>query len=213
VFEGYQSAVRDAYLRAFDGLRRDATAQHGHGVVGVAVNRRWLPGAQSVLEVTARGSVIRHGESPGLEEPFLSVLSSSDFAALLAGGCVPCGVAFGYAVLHAHAFTMWPPGITAVSSSVNQRQWDNVELEGLTTAVQHARRIAEQHLRADLAAHGADGAVGVAVSVELRDSPCAQGPGRLIEVTALGTAVTRFGPAANDIDVRLTFDSASRGTL
>jgi uncharacterized protein YbjQ (UPF0145 family) len=189
------------------GLRADATRMRGHGVVGVHIEREWVDA--STLKVSARGTVVRHAGSPRLDRPFLSAISSAEFASLLAGGWVPCGVALGYAVHHAHWATVAPYVVSRPVPSRRWAGWDNFELGELTEIVTEARMDAERQLRLSLTSIAADGCVGVDVSLDLRSSPCGgtDQMGKLVEVTALGTGIVRFGAASTmpqDLQILLT---------
>jgi uncharacterized protein YbjQ (UPF0145 family) len=204
--DGYRDAVTNGYRDAVAGLRADATRLRGHGVVGVRIEKEWADA--STLKVSARGTVVRHAGSRRLDRPFVSAIGSAEFASLLAGGWVPCGVALGYAVHHAHWATVTAGYAYGRGRNRRWPGWDNFEFSEFTEIVSEARVDAERQLRASLTSIAADGCVGVDISLDLRPSPCGKDQsGRLVEVMALGTGIVRFGAGSampQDLQILLT---------
>jgi uncharacterized protein YbjQ (UPF0145 family) len=107
-------------------------------------------------------------------------VSGQDTWALLAAGCAPLGLVFGFSVYH--------------SKTAFKRPRDCSEMTDLTDAVYSARELAMHRMQDQAAKLRADGVVGVSIEMNITRGPT-------ITFTAVGTAITTpkvrpddFGP-------------------
>ncbi|HVB76259.1 MAG TPA: heavy metal-binding domain-containing protein [Candidatus Nitrosotalea sp.] len=187
----YSQALRSARNLALE--RMSAEAAGSHGVVGVRLNLRWLDESARILEFTALGTAVRAAGREVSSAPFLSLLSGEEFAKLLRGGYVPCGVAMGISAL---AVAGSPVGNWAMMGP-------GYEVQEFSQAAARARTSAVSRMEEDLRRMGADGAVGSQVVARVQHQEGAGYPIRIVEFSAVGTAVMRFGRDDDPLDAVL----------
>lgn len=182
----YSAALIEARVLALDRMRQEAAVLGAHGVAGVRLNLRAFEGQVNVIEFTAIGTAIRRAGVEPLPRPFLSNLSGQDFAKLLHSGHAPAGLVMGLSVIHVH--TGW-------GAQWNLSSWYNSEIGDFSLAVSEARHRALGRLRQDVAAHGADGAVGSEVGLNVWRTTCSNNTDvedHVVQFFILGTAVSGF---------------------
>jgi uncharacterized protein YbjQ (UPF0145 family) len=172
---------------AVERMRAQARLAGGEGVVGVrlATAEITLDGPSNppaTRHFSAVGTAVARRDAPRARprRPFTSLLSGQDTWALLAAGCAPLGLVFGFSVYH--------------SKTAFKRPRDCSEMTDLTDAVYSARELAMHRMQDQAAKLRADGVVGVSIEMNITRGPT-------ITFTAVGTAITTpkvrpddFGP-------------------
>ncbi|WP_405487543.1 heavy metal-binding domain-containing protein [Streptomyces sp. NBC_00096] len=175
------AARRLALARAVDECR----ALGGDGIVGVEL--RVSEFTAETLEFTALGTAVRARSRVRPHRPFTSHVSGQDFAKLVNEGWVPTGLVLGIALETRHddfrtsRRTRWTAG--------------NMEVDGYTQLISHARRQARDQLALDAAKHGGDGVVVDEVELTLRENECPNfgyAHDLVAEAVCTGTSITRF---------------------
>ena len=176
-------------------LSQEAKLLGADGVVGVRLEMGDFEWGQGLLEFVALGTAVRKRNTPpGHGEPFVSALSGADHWALREAGSRPVGFCLGnctwYQVGDYQTQSAQMGGFFGGS-------WQNQELVGYTQAVYTARSAAMMRMRAEAAAVGGEGIVGVALHPEIHERSVGQGENRperrdlVATFTAIGTAVVR----------------------
>jgi uncharacterized protein YbjQ (UPF0145 family) len=173
-------AHTNAVAMAANRIERECGQVGGYGVVGVFIE---IAIERHHINVVLTGAAVAPtGAPPRVGAPFVSDLSSRDFALLLNAGWEPMGLAFGASFVHA-------PRRSA--GTALQQKTQNVELTTFTEALYSARESAMERMQSSALALSGTGVVAVQVS---------EGPmsfaNHAIAFTAWGTAV-RLGPAGH----------------
>lgn len=189
-FDGYEDTLRQNWSTVVDRLEDEARRVGAHGVIGVTAIEQRPSGGQSMMELQLIGTAVRVTGAPLLQRPFLSALGMEETLMLLLRGWVATGVVFGLSAVHVHSW--------AASPVLQGSTFSNAEMAGPTAGMQFARDRAEHNARAVLALTKGDGTVASAVELTRASHSCNRGgaSGVLIQGRFMGTAVTRFGPAA-----------------
>jgi uncharacterized protein YbjQ (UPF0145 family) len=179
----------EARRKAIGRMTAECQALGGHGVVGVRLTIGAFPAGG--LEFNAIGTAVTAPGAVPLATPFTSDLSGQDFAKLILAGWVPVGLVLGISVGARHDDWM----------TVNQTRWGsgNVEVQGFTELMNDTRHDARHQLERDVARHGAEGVVLQEMEVRVGEHECTMQEGRrdhVVEATIIGTAIARFGRAA-----------------
>ena len=178
----------DARHKAIDRMVAECAELGGHGVVGVRLSIGSFPAGG--LEFKAIGTAVVAPGAPlptGRRRPFTSDLSGQDFAKLIVKGWVPAGLVLGISIGSRHDDWL----------TVGQTRWGagNAEVIGYTELVNEARHDSRRQLEADVKRLGAEGVVIAAMDMRVRERECPVQEGRrdhIVEVTAIGTGITRF---------------------
>jgi uncharacterized protein YbjQ (UPF0145 family) len=178
----------EARHKAIDRMVTECAELGGHGVVGVRLSIGAFPAGG--LEFKAIGTAVVAPGAPlptGRRRPFTSDLSGQDFAKLIAKGWVPAGLVLGISIGSRHDDWL----------TVGQTRWGagNAEVVGYTDLVNEARHDSRRQLEADVKRLGAEGVVIAAIEMRVRERECPVQEGRrdhIVEVTAIGTGITRF---------------------
>ncbi len=170
---GASDAHNLAVHTASERLAKECSSAGGHGVVGVRVSAEVHP---HHVNVELTGTAVRPvGAKPHVGRPFVSDLSTRDFALLSNAGWMPLGLAFGASFIYA-------PRRDAAAAIRQSTQ--NVEMTNLTEALYAARESAMERMQSSGLQMSADGIVGVHVT---------EGPmsfaRHVMRFTAWGTAV------------------------
>jgi uncharacterized protein YbjQ (UPF0145 family) len=169
-----------AVSAAVQRIGRECAGVGGHGVVGMSVEISVSPHHVDAVLV---GTAVRPRQSgPPRGRPFVSDLSTRDFALLHQAGWDPRGLAFGASFVHAPRRR----AMTAV-----QQKSQNVELTNFTEALYAARESAMERMQASALEIGAKGVV----DVQIHEGPM-HFARHAIGFTAWGTAVVP-GPAGH----------------
>ena len=188
-FQPLVEAMDQARHAAVDRMIAECAALGGHGVVGVRLSRGSFP--LGGLQFTAAGTAVRRaGAAASPRVPFTSDLSGQDFARLITAGWVPAGLALGLAIRSRHDDR---------ATTRQARPWPgNAEVAGWTELVNQSRKDARCRLQEDVRRLGAEGVVLADMQMHVRVRDCPVTVGRrdhIVEVTLIGTAITRFSPA------------------
>jgi uncharacterized protein YbjQ (UPF0145 family) len=181
---GEITPASSAHGLAIDGaaqrIRQECRSAGGHGVIGVDIEV--TVESHHVTAVLVGTAVRPVGGAQPHREPFVSDLSTRDFALLQTAGWEPVGLAFGASFVHV-------PRRSAGQTLKQQGQ--NVELTNFTAALYDARESAMERMQAEAIRYGAKGVVDVSIS---------EGPMHFarhaIRFTAWGTAVVP-GPSGH----------------
>jgi uncharacterized protein YbjQ (UPF0145 family) len=164
-------AHREAVGTAARRLAQECSQVGGRGVVGVHVDITVERHHVNAVLVGTAVAPAKGGSGP----PFVSDLTSRDFALLHTAGWEPRGLAFGASFVHAPR--------RGAATAIQQKN-QNVELTNFTEALYAARESAMERMQSSAIALGASGVVAVQVS---------EGPvefaRRSIRFVAWGTAV------------------------
>ena len=200
-------AHSDAWRLAVSRLEQQARAAGAHTVVGVRVGRRGFDArlnladsaetSPEVIEVLLEGTAVRfHGAATDAydgtsEHPLLSSLSGQEFFTLRAAGYSSAGIAYGCCAYYQPSY--WSTLQGSRSTVLLGTQWQNQELTDFTQGLSHARHLAVQRLHDSAMASGANGVLGVTLSVAMReierDVNDQKQVGLVILFEAFGTAV------------------------
>lgn len=149
-------AISASRSTAVERMRQEAKLLGASGVIGVRVQKKAHAWSSNITEFTAFGTAIRIPDYPSEEEPFTSALNGQEFWQLYKAGYLPCSVVMGACAYYMHM-------------DYNTRQtlyaWfaPNQEVQTFTNGYQQAAKMANIRMKAELAALGADGAVGVTI--------------------------------------------------
>lgn len=198
--EPLSRAAQDCRRRALHRLELEAEALGAHGAVGVRLMRSAWDWGVGLAEFRAVGTAVRLPGSEPLPHPFAGALSGTDAYKLLRAGYAPHAIVGG-------ACLYYVSGLEAAAAGYS---FANTPLAATSQAVASARELAVRRLRAEAAALGADGAMGVRVEVydEHIEADNPQRTDHLLEVYALGTAVARLkaGRGGGSPSVRAAVD-------
>src|SRR5437763_11722719 len=159
--QGLTQAMYNARELAMARMRSEADHLGADGTVGVNLRMQMYAWGQDVLEFVATGTAVRSLTGGGAHRApdgrsFTSDLSAQDFFRLLAAGAVPTAFVLGTCVYHiAHQ---------SIMQSLRQMGM-NQEMQLFTQGVYEARELALSRMQAEAAAAGANGLVGVSVTV------------------------------------------------
>jgi uncharacterized protein YbjQ (UPF0145 family) len=174
--QAHGSAVDAAAQR----IRQECRQAGGHGVIGVDIE---VTVESHHVTAVLVGTAVRPTGSVGLRgEPFVSDLSTRDFALLQTAGWEPVGLAFGASFVHV-------PRRSAGQTLKQQSQ--NVELVNFTAALYDARESAMERMQTEAIRSSAKGVVAVSIS----EGPM-QFARHAVRFTAWGTAVVP-GPSGH----------------
>ncbi len=181
-------AMYAARHHAINRMVAECAALGGHGIVGVSLTIGGFPAGG--LEFKAIGTAVRVPGAAPLSQPFSSDLSGQDFAKLFRAGWVPAGLALGISVGARHDDWL----------TVGQTRWGagNAEVTGYTELVNDTRHDARVQLEKDVRRIGGDGVVVSRADMRVHERECPvqeHGRDHVIEVTIVGTAITRFAQA------------------
>ncbi|HEX6524043.1 MAG TPA: heavy metal-binding domain-containing protein [Streptosporangiaceae bacterium] len=182
----------DARHKAIDRMVSECAELGGHGVVGVRLTIGSFPAGG--LEFKAIGTAVAAPGAPpptGRRRPFTCDLSGQDFAKLVMKGWVPAGLVLGISIGSRHDDWL----------TVGQTRWGagNAEVVGYTELVNEARHDSRRQLEADVKRLGAEGVVVSGIEMRVRERECPVQEGRrdhIVEVTAIGSGITRFSRSA-----------------
>ncbi|MBV9446813.1 MAG: heavy metal-binding domain-containing protein [Streptosporangiaceae bacterium] len=182
----------DARHKAIDRMVSECAELGGHGVVGVRLSIGSFPAGG--LEFKAIGTAVAAPGAPlptGRRRPFTCDLSGQDFAKLVMKGWVPAGLVLGISIGSRHDDWL----------TVGQTRWGagNAEVVGYTELVNEARHDSRRQLEADVKRLGAEGVVISGMEMRVRERECPVQEGRrdhIVEVTAIGSGITRFSRSA-----------------
>ena len=160
-----EDAWRDGFTSAFQRMVEEAATAGAHGVVGVVDTTEPLAG-EGVLEFRVQGTAVMvKGGAPPAEGPWTTYLAGQRLAKLIEAGYAPVSVAAAVASVR-----VWANCITAsLTEGTNPgwvRQAATVEIDQTAKAQMAVRRIAREHVRAQL---GSDSLHGAAMSVSERE--------------------------------------------
>ncbi len=178
----FEQGMVQARNLAMGRLVEEAKGLGAHGVVGVELSFHPMADTRAVVEFTAFGTAVTRPGGPALPFPFTSNLSGQDFWKLIMRGFIPSGLVMGVAAVQAYA---------GCGTDYRMGSWTNVEVTQYTDAVQTCRELAIQRLEAEAARMG-DGVIGTTVGFSSHEFGERM---RMVEMTALGTAVRRFNDA------------------
>ena len=181
-----------ARRRALGRMTEECAELGGHGVVGVRLTIGSFPAGG--LEFKAIGTAVAAPGAPpptGRRRPFTCDLSGQDFAKLVMKGWVPAGLVLGISIGSRHDDWL----------TVGQTRWGagNAEVVGYTELVNEARHDSRRQLEADVKRLGAEGVVISGMEMRVRERECPVQEGRrdhIVEVTAIGSGITRFSRSA-----------------
>ncbi len=154
-------AMYSARELAMARMRAEADHLGADGIVGVELRMQMYAWGQQVLEFVATGTAVRHMAGEGAHRApdgraFTSDLSAQDFFRLLAAGAVPVAFVLGLCVYHiAHQSAM----------QAMRQAGQNKEMLQFTQGVYEARELALSRMQAEATQAGAQGIVGVGVTV------------------------------------------------
>ncbi len=183
-------AMQSARHLAMSRLTEEARRVGGHGLVGVHLQMRMIPGS-ALAEFFAMGTAVRpkHGANvPASEYFFTSDLSGQDFYLLRRAGYLPVGLVMGSCVYHVAR--------RGIGQWISQRT-QNVELENFTTAFYDARELAMTRLEHEARSLQADGVVGM----HIHEQSHVWGA-HVVEFLALGTAIRLVADEHQNHEVR-----------
>lgn len=152
----------DARAAAMKRMQMEAAMLGAAGVIGVKLKSNAHDWSSGLTEFTAMGTAVR---IPGWQgEPFVSALSAQEFWQLYQAGYLPVGLAMGVC-----SYYMYTDGATQnlLYSWWGGNNRSNVEIPLYTQGLQVARELAMDRLSTDIAAHNADGSVGMDIEFEM----------------------------------------------
>ena len=166
----------------------ECDALGGHGIVGVTLTHRRVPGGRpGVQGHRHRGPGA--GGGAAASQPFSSDLSGQDFAKLIMAGWVPVGLALGISVGARHDDWL----------TVSQTSWGagNAEVVGYTDLVNQPGTTPGSNWNGTSPARG-EAVVVSSMDMRVRERECPMTEHRkdhIVEATIIGTATVRFaGP-------------------
>jgi uncharacterized protein YbjQ (UPF0145 family) len=182
----FSDALQHVRGLALDRMVQEAAALDSHGVVGVKVAFRWFSDARSAVEYTAMGTAVRRQGAPRLAQPFVSGVGGQDFAKLLRGGLVPCGLAMGIGTFHVH-----------MGWASRRTQYQTAEVSYLPDMSAKARARACEVLVEQVIRMRGGGAVGASTWLQVRRTRCpveseSEQPDYILQFSVEGTVVARF---------------------
>jgi hypothetical protein len=161
-----EDAWRTGFTSAYQRMLEEATAAGADGVVGVVDTTEPLAG-QGVLEFRVQGTAVKvsGGPPPAGGQPWTTYLAGQRLAKLIEAGYAPVSIAASVASVR-----VWAYCITAyLTEGTNQswgRQTTGAEIEQTAKAHMAVRRIAREHVRAQL---GGDSLHGAAMATTERE--------------------------------------------
>ncbi|KAA2264218.1 heavy metal-binding domain-containing protein [Solihabitans fulvus] len=193
-----RQAFYEARVRAVERMRQECAGLGGDGVIAVRLTTGSFGDgserSEDVLEFRAIGTAVRADGGVRPPQPFLSDLTGQDFAKLMSSGWVPCGLVLGLGVVIRH---------DDYRTQAQARSWRNVEMDGYTSLVHAARRLARDRLRADCVGLGGGGVVVRTMNLRVDELRCVRGRNEqrdhLVEALAIGTAITPFRHAGGNV--------------
>lgn len=185
--DGITKALTHARQAAVERMRQEAELLGASGVVGVRINMKRHSWADNLTEFTAFGTAVRLPDWKPGTPTFTSTLNGQEFWQLYRAGYLPHGIVMGACAFYMHMDWNTRRAIYGWFSP-------NQELPTFTEGYRTAARLADLRLQADIAAHNADGAVGVridpgqeTIEYEINDTSYYD---ILLNYTILGTAVS-----------------------
>lgn len=217
IYLQYEDALRSAWRETIQRLEEEARKSRAHWVIGVNVTDGWIsldPGDyQYQLQLT--GTAVRVPRRPPPKSPWLSTLTMPEFQKLLLAGWAPCGISWGVAAVHIHAWN--------TSAFVQGTTWTNAELQGPTAGMMVARTRLEHEARRNLAETGGRGVVKMTINLSRHSQTCSftysrggfrggmsASHGILIDGRILGTSVVPFRDPV--MGAEMVVDLAGAGT-
>ncbi|MCL5056173.1 MAG: heavy metal-binding domain-containing protein [Firmicutes bacterium] len=174
-------ATYQARELAITRMEEEADALGADGIVGVRFELKRLQMEESLLEVLAVGTAIKHTSGDHYRtndnRPFTSDLSGQDFWTLLRAGYMPVSLVMGNCVYHVASI-----GIRQAWGNMGK----NIEIPQYTQGIYEARELAQSRMSAEAEAKQAEGIIGADISEHNHGwDP------RIIEYFAVGTAIKK----------------------
>lgn len=204
----FSHALYHARELALGRLLQEATALGAHGVIGVRLELTQYEWGANLLEFSALGTAVRlRGWTGPLPRPFTSDLSGQEFVKLLHAGYVPVTLAMGCVAYY--LYTTWV-------DEYARQSWTNQEMDGYTQGVYSARHLAFSRLAEDARRVSANGVVGSAMQMQVREVTASHTKqysnetekieDYIVEFFAFGTAIAEVDPRHKVVKPRLVVD-------
>ncbi len=164
-----ESAWSNGFGTAYTRLTEEAASLGAHGVVGVVDTAEHLSD-MGVVEFRLRGTAVRleGATAPAGGRPWTTYLAGQRLAKLFEAGYVPVSVAAAAASVrvYANCVTQY---LTEGTTSLWGAQLVDVEIEQMSDAHTAVRRIAREHVRAQLGSDSLHGASMLTTASELSE--------------------------------------------
>jgi len=183
-----EDAWREGFNSAYGRMLEEATAAGAHGIVGLIDTSERLSD-MGVLEFRVQGTAVRvvDGPPPAEGRPWTTYLAGQRLAKLVEAGYAPVSIAASVASVR-----VWAYCITEYLTEGTNTGWGNqvagAEIEQVAKAQMAVRRLAREHVRAQLGGDSLHGASMVTSEREL-----GQGDAEL-QCILRGNRVRRFKP-------------------
>jgi hypothetical protein len=183
-----EDAWREGFTSAYERMVEEATAAGAHGIVGLVDSSEKLSD-MGVLEFRVQGTAVRvvDGPPPAGGRPWTTYLAGQRLAKLVEAGYAPVSIAASVASVR-----VWAYCITEYLTEGSNTGWGNqvagAEIEQVAKAQMAVRRLAREHVRAQLGGDSLHGASMVTSEREL-----GQGDAEL-QCILRGNRVRRFKP-------------------
>jgi hypothetical protein len=183
-----EDAWREGFTSAYERMVEEATQAGAHGIVGLVDTSERLSD-MGVLEFRVQGTAVRvvDGPPPSGGRPWTTYLAGQRLAKLVEAGYAPVSIAASVASVR-----VWAYCITEYLTEGSNTGWGNqmagAEIEQVANAQMAVRRLAREHVRAQLDGDSLHGASMVATEREL-----GQGDAEF-QCILRGNRVRRFKP-------------------
>ena len=183
-----EDAWREGFTSAYGRMVEEATAAGAHGIVGLVDTSERLSD-MGVLEFRVQGTAVRvvDGPPPAGGRPWTTYLAGQRLAKLVEAGYAPVSIAAAVASVR-----VWAYCITEYLTEGTNTGWGNqvagAEIEQVAKAQMAVRRLAREHVRAQLEGDSLHGASMVTSEREL-----GQGDAEF-QCILRGNRVRRFKP-------------------
>jgi hypothetical protein len=183
-----EDAWREGFNSAYERMVEEATQAGAHGIVGLVDSSERLSD-MGVLEFRVQGTAVRVADGPPPAEgrPWTTYLAGQRLSKLVEAGYAPVSIAASVASVR-----VWAYCITEYLTEGSNTGWGNqmagAEIEQVAKAQMAVRRLAREHVRAQLGGDSLHGASMVATEREL-----GQGDAEF-QCILRGNRVRRFKP-------------------
>lgn len=183
-----QTWIEEAWGQGFGSAYRrmveEATELGAHGVVGLVDTSERLSDL-GVVEFRVQGTAVRVEDAPAPAQPWTTYLAGQRLAKLVEAGYAPVSIAAAIASVR-----VWAYCVTEYLTEGTSRGWGmqtaGVEIEQAAKAQMAARRLAREHVRAQLGGDSLHGAEMVASEREIGSGD------REVQCILRGNRVRRF---------------------